>query len=116
MFRGRGVLGFLVSWFLGFRVSWCLGFKDSKNPFMCLKDIWSILPHSHFMFLIDIDRASKIFKIILDGSVEIFGPCLFENCQNMDFRNCWIYKITLFKNGPGIFLDFFRYPGVSKDK
>ena len=40
------ILGFLVS---GFKDSWLPGFKDSKNPLMFLKDIWSILPNFDFM-------------------------------------------------------------------
>ena len=55
-------LGFKESWFLGFRVCWFLGLKDPQNPLMFLKDIWSILPNFHSVFLIDIDLISKISR------------------------------------------------------
>ena len=80
--------GLLVSWFIGFLFLgfefidlWFLGFKVSefqgfKNPSMLLKDIGSILPNFHFMFL------SKIFKIFLEGSSGLIGARLFQTWQN----------------------------------
>ena len=55
----RLTFGFLVSKFLGFKVAWFLGFRISK--FERFND--PILPMFHFMFFIDIDLTSKIFKI-----------------------------------------------------
>ena len=78
LFFGFLVVGFLISRIIGFLVSEFLGFLVSKiqNPLMCLKDILSIIPKSHFMFLIDIDPISKIFKNI-DGFAGFFGARLF---------------------------------------
>ena len=79
-------LGFLVSRILGFLVSEFLVFKDSPNPLMFVKDICSVLPNVHFMFLEDIDKIFKIFKMLLDGSSGFVGARLFQNFEMFDVQ------------------------------
>ena len=62
-------------------VLWMYGFMVSK--------IYQI---SMSCFQEDIDPISMIFKNVFNGSSGLFGARLFENYQNMDFRNLDIYK------------------------
>ena len=87
-FKVSGFLGFRVSWFRGFKASWfqsflVLGFNISK--FERLND--PRLPSFHFMFLIDIDPISKIFKKLSDGSTGLFGARLFQNFLLLNFQH-----------------------------
>ena len=82
---------FLVSWFLVLKVSKFQGFKI---PLMLLKNIGSILLISHYMFLIDIDPISKVFKILLDGSSEFVGASSFQHF--FDFHNLTFTEILNF--------------------
>ena len=76
-------LGFLVSWFLGFLVSCFIGFLVSKfygllffgfSVFCFLVSKFQGLATLDFMFLIDINPISNIFKILLDVSSEFPVP------------------------------------------
>ena len=72
----------LLSWFLVFNVSKFQGFKKTL---MCLEDIGSMLPNLYFMFLVDIDLQSKIFKILLNGSAGFLGGRHLENSRSLGF-------------------------------
>ena len=84
---------------------------------MCLKDIWSILQHVHFMFLIDIDLISKTFKISSGGSSGLVGARFSKTLKMSDFIHFDICK-NVFWKWPKDAHCFccFVYPGVSKDK
>ena len=69
---------------------------------MFLKDIWSILQKFHFMFLINIDLISKIFKNLLNRSLWLFGARLWGNCPKNRFSKIWRLS-----NVPGNFIDWF---------
>ena len=66
------ILGFLVSKILGVLVSTFQSFKDSTIPYYQI---------SISCFLVDIDRTSKTLKILLDGSLGLFGARLFQHVQ-----------------------------------
>ena len=84
---------------------------------MFSEDIRYILPNSHFMFLIDMKYISNMFDGFLRGSSSFLGARLFENWQHFGFPQLPISTETLFvEKVPGIFLDFVRHPGVSKEK
>ena len=91
-FKVFGFLGLKVAWFLGFKVSWFLGSKVSmlpyyQNPISC--------------FLEDIDPVLEIFKNLLDGSLGLFGPRLFEHFQNGRRLFLRFPKIRFVENGLG---------------
>ena len=97
--RGRGFLGFLVSWFLAVLVSWFhsflvswfqsflvskfLGFLVSKflgikaAKFQSFND--PILPKSISCFLVHIDPIFKMFKFVLHGSSSFPVSVFSEN-------------------------------------
>ena len=54
--------GSVAKWLSGY-VAKFQNCNISEVPLMSLRNIWSILPNFHFMFLIDIDLISKIPKI-----------------------------------------------------
>ena len=87
------------------KVSWFLVLVSGfQNCFMFSKDILYALPNSHLMIL----------KILLDGTLSIFGARLFEKCQHVGFPQFrHLLKNEMFQ---GFFLILFRYPSVSKDK
>ena len=74
--------GFMIVWFLGFMVLGFLGFKISKKSMSCFQE--------------DIDPISMILKILLRGCSSLFGarfcPNLVQTFDQMDFRNCEIYR------------------------
>ena len=74
-----------------------------------------MFPKIHFMLLVDIGPIFKILKKCVDGSSSCFGARLFGKCQKFVFPNPHISKNNISPNVSGIFLDFFRCPGVSKD-
>ena len=134
MLRGRGFLGFLVSWFLGslvswllvpwFSGSWFLGFLVSKflgllvSKFQSSKD--SMIPYyqtSISCFLENIDPISKIFKQYLDGYSCFFGHPSFPIFFNrFDFHFLRFVDNDCCENYSLFFLAYLTYPGVSKDK
>ena len=63
-----------------------------------------------------IGPASKIFKILLDGSAGFSVPVFSKFANISDFPNFEIHKHNIVKDIPRNFLDFVRYPGVYKDK
>ena len=56
---------------------------------MFLKDIGQIPIH---VFLIHIDFIFKILRILLNGSLGLFGVRLFENRQSIGFKMPRFYK------------------------
>ena len=89
----------------GFMAVWFYGFLVSQNYQMSMS-----------CYLIDVCPMSMIFKILLNGCSSFVGARLFENVNILDFQNFEIYKNNTLTNVPVMFLDLFRYPGVSKDK
>ena len=96
--------GFLVSKIIGFLVSRILGFKVSK--------IYRI---SRSCFLEEIDIMSKISKNL---KTDVHNCCMpvFSETVIWDSQFFEIYKQNVFKQCSRIFLDLFKYPGVSKNK
>ena len=85
MLRGRGVLGFLVSWFQSVLVSWFQSFLFSK-----FQRFTKLPCHVFWEILIPI---SKIFKNLLDGSSGLIGAKL---SKSSDFKIMKIITIILF--------------------
>ena len=83
---------------------------------MLIQDIGSILTKLHFIFLDDIDSASKIFKnLLLDGSPGCSAPIFSTFFKTLNFQNLKIpknYSLKWF----GILLDFLKCPGSPKIK
>ena len=111
---------FQVSWFLGFRfivflfpaflvpwfkLFWLLGFTISQ--FRRFND--PIFRNFNFIFLIDIDLISKIFKTLLDGSSGLFGARLFQYFQS--FRFSKLRDLQHCKKMFEFFLDLFSVWG-----
>ena len=104
---GVNVSWFLISWTRSFKVSWLQSFKI------------------HFMFFVGRYRYHitkcpfHVFREILVPYPRFFGARLchfltFFWSQEFDmYKNS---RIIFFKTVLGFFLDFLRYPGVSKDK
>ena len=69
--------------------------------FLFFGSVVSRKPNSDSCFPRNIDLMSKVYKVLLNGSSGLFGPCLFENCQQMGFRNFETYNNNMFINVPG---------------
>ena len=110
---GFWFLRFTDSWFLGFRVSWLLGFKNSKKLWGLYKLFGQYYQISISCSLIDIDILPKLFNTLLDGSTAFCGAHLFEHDQHFGFPKM---RFTNHFKWLGIFLDYLRSPGVSKEK
>ena len=65
-------------------------------------------------------RYSPIFKtiiILLNGSSRFVGLRLFQNSPKLRFqKKKKVSRNSIFQKLFGIFLNYFEYPGVSKDK
>ena len=72
--------------------------------FQCIKDSRKYIS----CFPIDIDPMSKLFKNLLKEYSGLFGPRLFRNFKNIDFRMCDISRNNIFRNWPGTFLELFE--------
>ena len=119
--NGKGFLFslFLVSWFQGFSVSEFLGFDDSQKHFNAFKRDFvhiTIKAFRVFFVLLDIDLVSKIFKILFDGSVGLFGAHLFQTCQTFGFQKMLRFVEIIFAKNMSGDLEPLRYPGVSTNK
>ena len=69
---------------------------------MSPKDICSILPNFHVMFLIDIDIMSKIYEMLLDGSSGFVGPVFSKFDKVLGLPIFDIYN-NICKRAPGIY-------------
>ncbi len=124
----KGVLGFLVSKCLGFLFCWFLGFKFHgylASKLLGFKVSWfqsflvskfEDLPNFHFMF------SGRYWSHIQDFQEfvrRIVGICRSPSFPT--FSKCSISKSLTFIKirfpwRTCFFLDFQKYPGVSKDK
>ena len=90
---------FFVSKFLGFTVSWFVGFEVSKIYQISCLQYWSHIQ----------DFRNLIRRICRCPSFRKFPKLCMFNILNFT-------KVMFLKTDPGIFLIFFRHPGVSKEK
>ena len=111
VFVGFLVYWCLVSWFLGFKVSW---FQSPKSffvsMFQSLKD--ALIPYYQHLFPGPKFKVSKQMKTDLH---HLSVTALPDKSTFLDFRNREIHINHIFENGSRFFLNYLRYPGVSKD-
>ena len=67
-------------------------------------------------FLIDIDLASNIFKILLDGSSGFSAPAFSTIDNLLDFQTFEIHTNNIIENTLAFFSDSLECLGLSKDK
>ena len=82
------------------------GFRAPSFPFV--QDIFLS------MFLGCIVPILQIFKLLLDGSSFSVGARLLHTFRTYRFPSSRFSNTVLFKNVVSFFLDYLRYPGVSK--
>ena len=107
-------LHFVSSWFLRFFVSSFI----RCFVVLFLRCFVSSVYYKIFIscFQVDIGRISKNFKKFLDWSSWFSGGRLFHFCKTSNLWNFEISKNNIVPKGFAIFLNYLRYPGVSKDK